>query len=177
MPSQSRSQQRLMGVSYAVKSGDMQLSDVDGDYRDKVKELVDGMSLKQLKDFSETSHEGLPELKEEGPVGNLSHVTPQMLSGMGSVALPTEVAVGSGDVPAGNHSTKVHKKKKKLLLTMNEFIAEYRQQLQAFKPKGPATENIGKGEYEKGSVPTAQGEFDERLKMQRKAKSVVGPGN
>lgn len=63
MPSTSKSQQRLMGVAYAVKSGDMQLSDVDAEYRDKVKDLVDGMTLKQLKDFAETKHKGLPEKK------------------------------------------------------------------------------------------------------------------
>jgi len=43
-----------MGVAYAVKSGDMSLSDVDTSYRDKVKELADSMSLKDLKDFAET---------------------------------------------------------------------------------------------------------------------------
>jgi hypothetical protein len=66
MPSTSKTQQRLMGVAYAVKSGDMQLSDVDTDYRDKVKDLVDNMTTKQLKDFAETKHEGLPEVVEEG---------------------------------------------------------------------------------------------------------------
>ena len=66
MPSQSKSQQRLMGVAYAVKSGDMPLSDVDASYRDKVKELVDGMSLKDLKDFAETKHDGLPKEVSEG---------------------------------------------------------------------------------------------------------------
>lgn len=66
MPAQSKSQQRLMGVAYAVKSGDMQLSDVDASYKDKVKELVDSMSLKDLKDFAETDHSGLPEEVTEG---------------------------------------------------------------------------------------------------------------
>lgn len=68
MPSQSKSQQRLMGVAYAVKSGDMPLSDVDASYRDKVKELVDGMSLKDLKDFAETKHDDIPEEVTEGVV-------------------------------------------------------------------------------------------------------------
>lgn len=68
MPSQSKSQQRLMGVAYAVKSGDMPLSDVDASYRDKVKELVGGMSLKDLKDFAETKHDKLPEEVSEGVI-------------------------------------------------------------------------------------------------------------
>jgi hypothetical protein len=59
MPSTSKSQQRLMGVAYSVKKGDMQLSEVDADYRDQVQQLVDGMTLKQLKDFASTPHSGL----------------------------------------------------------------------------------------------------------------------
>lgn len=55
-----------MGVAYTVKNGDMQLSDVDSNYRDKVKSLVDGMTLKQLKDFAETKHDNLPEEITEG---------------------------------------------------------------------------------------------------------------
>ena len=40
MPSVSKSQQRLMGVAYAVKSGSMELKDVDSEYRDKVASLL-----------------------------------------------------------------------------------------------------------------------------------------
>jgi len=105
MPSQSKTQQRLMGVAYAVKKGDMQLSDVDGDYRDKVKDLVDGMTLKQLKDFAETKHEGLPEVKE--------NITPANIGGMGPVMLPTSSTNGSGDVPAGQGDAKQEYKKKR----------------------------------------------------------------
>ena len=61
MPSSSKSQQRLMGMSYAVKKGDMKLSDIDAAYRDEVKNLVDTMTLKELKDFASTSHTDLPE--------------------------------------------------------------------------------------------------------------------
>lgn len=96
MPSTSKSQQRLMGVAYAVKNGDMQLSDVDSSYRDDIKDLVDGMTLKQLKDFAETKHEGLPDKVGE-------NVTPGQINGMGPVAFPNPATgeVGSGDVPAG----------------------------------------------------------------------------
>lgn len=72
MPSTSKSQQRLMGVAYAVKGGDMQLSDVDAAYRDEVKDLVDNMTLKQLKDFASTKHAGLPErIKEAVDLGKV----------------------------------------------------------------------------------------------------------
>lgn len=105
MPSQSKSQQRLMGVAYAVKKGDMQLSDVDVDYRDKVKDLVDGMTLKKLKDFAETKHEGLPEVVENISIGNVG--------GMGPVKLPTSTENGSGDVPAGQGDAEEEYEKKK----------------------------------------------------------------
>jgi len=131
MPSQSKSQQRLMGVAYAVKSGDMQLSDVDSEYRDKVKELVDGMSLKDLKDFASTPHEGLPEIVEM--------VTPMNIGGMGQVQLPTETEVGSGDVPTGRGDAKKrYKKKMKFkhkIATYEEFLSKENSQINEGKFK------------------------------------------
>lgn len=64
MPSVSKSQQRLMGIAYAVKKGDLDINDIDSQYREKIEDLVDGMTKKKLKDFAETSHKGLPEVKE-----------------------------------------------------------------------------------------------------------------
>lgn len=120
MPSTSKSQQRLMGVAYAVKSGNMQISDVDMAYRDKVKDLVDGMTLKQLKDFAETKHEGLPEVAE--------NITPANIGGMGPAMLPTATVNGSGDVPAGQGDAKKEYKKKrrkmKHLKTFESFVNE-----------------------------------------------------
>lgn len=69
MPSVSKSQQRLMGVAYAVKSGDMELSDVDPAYRDKVKSLSDGMTKKDLKKYASTKHDKLPETVDEAFIG------------------------------------------------------------------------------------------------------------
>ena len=122
MPSKSKTQQRLMGVAYAVKSGDMQLSDVDTNYKDKVKDLVDGMTLKQLKDFAETKHDDLPEEVEEG-------ISPANIGGMGPVQLPTDSEPGSGDVPAGRKSEedeedeeKQNEKMKNLIPTFENFI-------------------------------------------------------
>ena len=69
MPSVSKSQQRLMGVAYAVKSGDMELSDVDPAYRDKVKSLSDGMTKKDLKKYASTKHDELPETVDEAFIG------------------------------------------------------------------------------------------------------------
>jgi hypothetical protein len=174
MPSTSKAQQRLMGVAYAVKSGDMQLSDVDTAYRKEVEELVDNMTLKQLKDFASTKHDGLPERVKE----DLALVTPPMLGGMGDVVLPDAGALGSGDAPTGiGDPDKVYKKKKKkvkLIMSMEEFIAEQRAQIEPFKPEQPKEENEGEGEYKKSAVPLPDKEFVARQNMQRQAKSVVG---
>ena len=116
MPSKSKSQQRLMGVAYAVKKGDMQLSDVDSEYRDEVKGLVDGMTLKKLKDYAATKHDGLPERVPEG-------VTPSQINGMGPIELPADGLLGSGDVPAGKgDAEEEYKKKKKKMVNFEEFI-------------------------------------------------------
>lgn len=61
MPATSKSQQRLMGMAYSFKKGDMKPSDAS----QEVKDLADGMTLQQLKDFAETKHEGLPDHVEE----------------------------------------------------------------------------------------------------------------
>jgi hypothetical protein len=61
MPSNSIAQQKLMGMAYALKKGDMDPSDAS----DEVKDLADSMTLKQLKDFASTKHEGLPKKVEE----------------------------------------------------------------------------------------------------------------
>jgi len=185
MPSTSKSQQRLMGVAYAVKKGDMQLSDVDASYRDKVSELVDGMTLKQLKDFAETSHEGLPEVKEDtmfSTLGgaSLSNLGPGMLGGMGDPVLPDAGTDGSGDVPAGQGDAKEEyrkkkKKRRKLLMTMEEFIVE--KQLKAFSPDQPEEESVGGGDYEKGSVPIPDQEMIEKGKMLSKVRQIIGIAN
>jgi hypothetical protein len=110
-----------MGVAYAVKSGDMQLSDVDSEYRDKVEDLVDGMTLKQLKKYASTKHEGLPDKVED-------NLEAGDLSGMGPVELPTATQPGSGDVPAGQGDAEEEYKKKrrkmKYLQNFESFINE-----------------------------------------------------
>ena len=66
MPSTSKSQQRLMGQAYALKNGDIKVEDLNPEYKDEIVKLADSMSLKELKDFAETSHEGLPnKVKDE----------------------------------------------------------------------------------------------------------------
>lgn len=127
MPSTSKTQQRLMGVAYAVKKGDMELSDVDAAYRDKVQELVSNMTLKQLKDFASTSHEGLPDKVEEGAGLDAGiFTTPNGITGMGAVLLPDMITgrFGSGDVPTGQkeEDDKKLRKIRRYVLSMQDFM-------------------------------------------------------
>jgi len=61
MPSVSKKQQRAMGMAYAAKDGKIDPSKLKG----SPKELYDSMSKKDLKDFAETKHKGLPEKVKE----------------------------------------------------------------------------------------------------------------
>jgi hypothetical protein len=65
MPAKSIAQQKLMGQAYAVKKGEISISDVNELFRDEVQNLVNSMTLKQLKDFAKTKHAGLPNKVEE----------------------------------------------------------------------------------------------------------------
>lgn len=69
MPSKSKAQQRLMGMAYAVKTGEMERGEASAE----VLKLADSMTLQQLHDFAATSHAGLPEeVDESGLTGFLS---------------------------------------------------------------------------------------------------------
>ena len=68
MPSTSKAQQRLMGMAYAVKTGEMNRSEAS----DEVLKLADTMTIKQLRDFASTKHESLPEVVDENLTGFLS---------------------------------------------------------------------------------------------------------
>lgn len=65
MPARSKTQQRLMGLAYAYKTGDVKAKDLDPKYADEIKKLSKSMTEKQLKDFVKTKHKNLPEKVEE----------------------------------------------------------------------------------------------------------------
>jgi len=65
MPSTSIAQQRLMGQAYALKTGELKSSDLDPKYRKQIEDLAASMTEKDLKDFAETSHKGLPQKIKE----------------------------------------------------------------------------------------------------------------
>jgi hypothetical protein len=90
MPSVSKSQQRLMGMAYAVKDGSLELSDIDPAYRDKVKSLSDGMTKKDLKKYASTKHDKLPETVDEAYIGPFvfnDRMSDEELKGMYDAAL------------------------------------------------------------------------------------------
>lgn len=62
MPAKSKSQQRLMGMVHAYQK-DGSLPD-DKELAAKVKEVAKSISKKDAKDFAETKHKKLPEVKE-----------------------------------------------------------------------------------------------------------------
>ena len=143
MPAKSKAQQRLMGLAYSVKQGYMDIAQVGAEYKDKVKELVNSMSIEQLKDYATTPHEGLPDEVDSDSNESMSFATgsggPQSVGmpgmGMGKIALPDlgTGAVGSGDKPAGRgdadeeyekEKKKKKKREKKLLKSFESFIFE-----------------------------------------------------
>ena len=114
MPAVSKVQQRLMGMAYAYKKGELDSKEAS----QEVKDLADSMTLQQLKDFASTKHDDLPEVKE--------NVTPSSIGGMGAPSFPTQNNPGSGDVPAGSGDAEedFKKKKKKFLKTFEQFIID-----------------------------------------------------
>jgi len=60
MPAVSKAQQRLFGLAYAVKKGDLSRSEVSDD----VLKIVDTLSKAKIRDFAATKHDGLPDMVE-----------------------------------------------------------------------------------------------------------------
>ncbi len=113
MPSTSKAQQRLMGMAYSLKKGEMDPKDAS----QEVKDLADSMTLQQLKDFASTKHDDLPEKADEG-------LTPANIGGMGATLLPTATQTGSGDILSGSGDAdeEYKKKRKNFLKTFEQFI-------------------------------------------------------
>lgn len=62
MPAKSKSQQRLFGMAYAVRKGEMKRSDAS----EEVLDIVDSdMTDKEIEDFAKTKHKGLKEYIKE----------------------------------------------------------------------------------------------------------------
>ena len=59
MPAKSKAQQQAAGAALAAKRGETKKSDLQGASR----EMYESMSEKELEDFAETKHKGLPDKK------------------------------------------------------------------------------------------------------------------
>ncbi|KQZ31929.1 hypothetical protein ASD50_14815 [Mesorhizobium sp. Root552] len=61
MPATSKAQQKAAGAALSAKRGETRRSELKG----ASKEMYDSMSEKQLEEFAETKHKGLPDKKSE----------------------------------------------------------------------------------------------------------------
>tara|TARA_R110002153_G_scaffold98353_2_gene233381 strand:- start:145 stop:567 length:423 start_codon:yes stop_codon:yes gene_type:complete len=131
MPSTSIAQQRLMGQAHGVqiffdtkgKDG-IDPKTLDAKYREDIVNIAKSMDPKDLKDFAETKHKGLPNQVGE----NSTMATPGSVNGMGSVSLPgdpgTQSEFGSQKVGSGDkmNQKQTKKKRKKQFKSYREFI-------------------------------------------------------
>lgn len=61
MPATSKAQQKAAGAALSAKRGETRRSELKG----ASKEMYDSMNEKQLEEFAETKHKGLPDKKSE----------------------------------------------------------------------------------------------------------------
>ena len=71
MPSISSAQQSIMGQAWAVRSGQMKISEVSPKYRKEVSSIANGdMTDKELKKFASTKSKNLPHYVHKGKPSN-----------------------------------------------------------------------------------------------------------
>ena len=158
MPSQSKSQQRLMGQAYAYKKGELKSSEVSAE----IKELADNMTLKQLKDFASTKHDGLPEVVEEGVI---------------KVDLKRMLSKISGAI-GWKHDPKM---RQELLTAFEEdlriIMAKHNYLVEDIIPENITPANLtgmgpvvlpANGTLGSGDVPAGQGDAEEEYKKSKK---------
>jgi hypothetical protein len=81
MPAVSKSQQRIMAQAYGIKTGSLKPSDIDPRYRKAIVALSKKMTEKQLKDYSETPHKGLPNDVDEAIITPKASYAPDFKPG------------------------------------------------------------------------------------------------
>lgn len=141
MPATSKAQQRLMGMAYAYKKGELDAKEAS----QEVKDLADSMTLKQLKKYASTKHEGLPDKVDD-------NLQPGDVGGMGPIKFPTATEYGSGDVPAGQGDAEdEYKKKRRKMKHLKNF--------ESFL--NPGSENAVYEKIKFGSYYFNKGQFSE----------------
>jgi len=178
MPSVSKSQQRLMGVAYAVKSGSMELKDVDSEYRDKVESLVDGMTKKDLKKYASTKHDKLPETVDEAFIGPFvfnDKMSSEELMGMYKGALDGYANYVRGMHYPKSDYKKVYQEIEKILKKRGVAVDETVQQTMitpgVIGGMGdialPSAGQLGSGDFPHTIVQVADIDDDEEKKKQK----------
>ena len=178
MPSVSKSQQRLMGVAYAVKSGSMELKDVDSEYRDKVASLVDGMTKKDLKKYASTKHDKLPETVDEAFIGPFvfnDKMSSEELMGMYKGALDGYANYAKGMYYAKSDYKRAYQEIEKILKKRGVAVDETIQQT-AITPNTiggmgdvslPSNGQLGSGDFPHTLVQVADIDDEEEAKKQK----------
>ena len=113
MPAQSQQQQKLFGLALSVKRGETPRSEAS----EEVLNIVDSMSEKQIKDFAETSHSGLP-----------SKVEQQVREGLRE--LMREMAIEEGELPKPAIPANIKTKLVQAIDKIKDTNLNYNQKLQ-----------------------------------------------
>ena len=170
MPSQSKSQQRLMGQAYAYKKGELKSSEVSAE----IKELADNMTLKQLKDFASTKHEGLPETVDEAFIGPFvfnDSMSDEELLGMYNGALDGYANYAKGMHYAKSDYKKAYQEIEKILkkrgITVDENITPAN-----LTGMGPVV-LPNNGTVGSGDVPAGSGDAEEEYKKKKKKRKEM----
>ena len=165
MPSTSKSQQRLMGQAYAYKKGELKSSEVSAE----IKELADNMTLKQLKDFASTKHDGLPETVDEAFIGPFvfnDSMSDEELLGMYNGALDGYANYAKGMHYAKSDYKKAYQEIEKILkkrgITVTENVTPA-----TIGGMGPVVLPMS-GIPGSGDVPAGSGDAEEEYKKKKK---------
>jgi hypothetical protein len=102
--SKSETQQRLFGMVYAYKQGELDLDDLDDDLAEKIKSIADDISMEDAKDFAETDHDDIPpEVKEEAfRKGARAYIKKHVK--LKNVLSEQEIVSGSNNIPQSINS-------------------------------------------------------------------------
>jgi hypothetical protein len=78
--SESKSQQRFMGMVYAYKNGELDTKNMSKSMLEKVKKAAEGMTKKEAEKFASTKHKGIPEKvkKEERILSDIDTLKEEM---------------------------------------------------------------------------------------------------
>lgn len=80
MPSNSKSQQRYMGMVRAYQKGELDTKGIDKDLLDRIKKTAKTMKPKDVKDFAETKHKGLPQKVERRTYNFKDYILSELVS-------------------------------------------------------------------------------------------------